>query len=333
MLGKGSYGDVHANGNVAVKTFTELPHLLQEHVVGSYLQGCDYVLRTHQPSLSDMTLAMELYDCSMSEWLATKPRGPLIKEAFKSVLKGLMQLHTIGLTHGDLKPSNILVRKAPFKVVLGDLGFTSLSEYAKCRRTAPIYRDPKVIKAPSHDMYSFGIILLKHYAAVKSKDLEGATYTIVKRLTKRIKNRRIQKLTRKLTRPEHHKRPSARETYKYLFRDEARVNIIKCINTKYQAHEPILARLGSCREGRRMSALLYKWFLDRPTSLVNSHVHIAAARLLASSLYGPSNWGEREACQAAGCSTTQLHQGITELLSSESFRKGLLTPESGSTYV
>lgn len=80
-------------------------------------------------------LCLEMEPCTGSLLDTLGERGkPLdVHEAIRAVLEaldGLAALHALGRTHGDVKPSNLLVRSsgpapAPPRVALGDVGFTT----------------------------------------------------------------------------------------------------------------------------------------------------------------------------------------------------------------
>ncbi|MGZ3418628.1 MAG: protein kinase domain-containing protein [Polyangiales bacterium] len=85
-----------------------------------------------------------------------------------NLAEALAAIHRAGLTHGDLKPANIVLCP-PHRVVVMDLGL-SLPEYERGTSTAvtgtPAYMAPEVItgsvrqgEGPRIDLYSLGIVL------------------------------------------------------------------------------------------------------------------------------------------------------------------------------
>ncbi len=164
LLGKGSYGQVVIKNGRAVKKFSKIQHLIQEYAALKYLDDCEHVVSCEDVDFENLELHMTLYDCGLDSWLEQNRENKTkddIKIIIHDILIGLIELHDRGLTHGDLKPGNILVNKNPLRVVLGDCGFVSISKYAKVRRTAPIYRDPVIQNDQSHDLFSLGICMLE----------------------------------------------------------------------------------------------------------------------------------------------------------------------------
>lgn len=220
-LGKGAYGEViQRNGN-AVKKFMKLQHLIQEYTALKYLDDCKYVVKSKGVNYGNLELEMELYDCSFRRWIDMKNNhgGYNINEIlvlFRDILLGLIELHDRNLSHGDLKPSNILVKLDPLSAVIADCGFVSISKYAKVDRTAEVYRDPNIEYDQKHDIYSFGIIFLEIVGGIKLN--KQTNYQELKYLIKEnIKDEKYMKLVYNLVHENRDKRPSARELIYRLF--------------------------------------------------------------------------------------------------------------------
>lgn len=218
VLGQGAYGAVVLKDGKAVKTFHKLNHLVQEWIAGFYLKDCDCIIRHSDFDVSRLELSMELYDTSLSKAL---DKGRLTEgdkwTAMKDILKGLIEIHTRGLAHGDIKPGNILVRFHPsFKAVLGDLGFVSLTKYAKVERTAARYRELNIKQRTSHDIYSLGILMIEMFGSIdinSQLDYKDASRVA----SDAIKNPRLLSIIIRMINSEHYQRPSAQEIYKFLF--------------------------------------------------------------------------------------------------------------------
>lgn len=117
-------------------------------------------------------LVMELADGSLADRLAARPGAPLPggEQAMVQVCEGLAYMHEAGWVHGDLKPSNVLVR-ADGSCVLADFGLACLldgthayapplssPDYAPPeRRTAEATVEGQVVR-PSGDIWAFGVM-------------------------------------------------------------------------------------------------------------------------------------------------------------------------------
>lgn len=137
ILGKGSYGEVYKaekDGEYwAVKKFRPLSP--SYHDVSSYCAEIDVCLHLSSPylikgkeyfsSTSDHYLVMELADCNLESYMVREDRlgtDLLIPQ----MLLCLQALQENGLSHGDIKPTNFLVKEG--KVLLTDFGLSRPQE-------------------------------------------------------------------------------------------------------------------------------------------------------------------------------------------------------------
>jgi serine/threonine protein kinase len=88
-----------------------------------------------------------------------------LRATARSLLGALRHLHAAGIAHGDLKPSNLLLR-APGEVVLADFGSAELTGGARGSTGAagtPLYFAPEQFQgapsSPATDVYAAGAIL------------------------------------------------------------------------------------------------------------------------------------------------------------------------------
>ncbi len=165
-LGSGTYGQVSNEGGYAVKRFSNYLPMVAEYAMLKTLGDCPHVVKMVGADLRAQTITMELYDLDMGAWLTQHSNNGTMKEirpqliiAIRSIMEALYELHRRDLVHGDIKPDNILVRLNPFKVVLGDCGFTSIKKYARIEHTAKVYRSDVLSRNGQHDIYSFAVIL------------------------------------------------------------------------------------------------------------------------------------------------------------------------------
>src|SRR5690606_27735367 len=108
----------------------------------------------------------------------------------------------------DIKLSNILVRKNPLKIVLGDCGFVSYYKYSKIKNTTAAYREEKIKQDFCHDMFSVGICLLEILGRIKIT--EQCNYLQLQEIIdENIKDNFTRKILCNLLHSDHKKRYSA----------------------------------------------------------------------------------------------------------------------------
>jgi len=69
FLGKGTYGSVRVQGNLAVKKFHDMRHMIQEYLAGSYLDNARNIVRIHEVDIRKLKLSMELYQMNLRHWM------------------------------------------------------------------------------------------------------------------------------------------------------------------------------------------------------------------------------------------------------------------------
>lgn len=243
-LGEGTYGYVEKHNNTARKTFKFLPHLIQEYCALSYLENTNYVVHAKHVNYQKKQLDMDLYDMSLRDWIkerdynknnkhtnkgseknvnnkdvnknVDKSRDKYVDRIIHDILCGMVELEDLGLSHADIKPGNILIRKQPFKVVLGDCGFVSLCAFAKQQRTAPAYRDTHVKNDDKHDIFSFGLCVLELKYNVRPKLYEGKK-DICAIIDTHVKDPTYNDLLKRTMYRKRQDRPSAREVLLQLY--------------------------------------------------------------------------------------------------------------------
>lgn len=219
LLGQGAYGKVVRKNGKAVKSFTKLSHVIQEYIALQYLKDAKYVVKPIKVDFSRKLIHMKLYDDSLNNWLNKQEsiNKNKINKIIRDILRGLVELHDRGLTHGDLKPGNILIREDPLEAVLGDCGFVSISRYAKVERTAKVFRDLEIRHSSKHDIYSFGMIYLMLITGVRYKR-PPKNY---EELREFVENQNIHKTQKRILLscfdPVHSDRPTSREILYTLF--------------------------------------------------------------------------------------------------------------------
>jgi serine/threonine protein kinase len=224
-LGEGSYGTVRLQDGMAIKKFDRLRYMTQEYTMLSYLSDCNYIVKTLGANFKTLEIHMEAYDCSLRQFidddLLTDENRLII---LRDILRGLVELHDRSLTHGDLKPGNILVRKPTanndIKVVIADCGFVSIAKYAKIERTSPAYKDIVLERSCSHDIYSFGICFLEIMAGKKITSKKITYEDLMALLKTGVQNRYHRSLIISMVHKDKSKRPTSRDLLYTLFMEE-----------------------------------------------------------------------------------------------------------------
>lgn len=196
-LGQGTFGVVYKGTwqglTVAVKqlhlqklTRQEKSSFVKEIRIMSTLGKHPNLVYLHGYTLNPPGLVMEyvelgslnylLHYCEDSTIEAKITDGRIKKKLILGIILGMIQLHTVNIVHGDLKPQNILVSK-DYKAKVTDFGFATLrgktsSSIASstvsddgtvvCGTAA--YMAPELLQSTkppeySSDIYSFGILL------------------------------------------------------------------------------------------------------------------------------------------------------------------------------
>lgn len=353
IIGEGSYGKVTVRDGKAVKTFAKLSHLIQEYVALRYLNNCSYIVKSEGVNFGTLELYMELYDCSLRKWLEEQRENGsvnknLVMEIIRYILLGLVELHDRKLAHGDLKPGNILIRKNPFKLVLGDCGFVSVDKYAKVDRTAAIYRDPVVNHHYSHDMYSFGICFLEMIAEIKIN--RQANYDELKRIVQdKIHNSEYRKIIYNLVHSNKDRRPTARVvlyrlfsinplkwTYSSLSITDNNKNSVSYDMLSITSNEKKYIRTimkGTAYEfninrGKKGFGALLLYIHNHSINLDHYRIYTAITLMILSSLFGKSGFRENEVIEL--CDNKYdikfIYQILNNMLSDYRFINILLAP-------
>ncbi len=308
MLGKGAYGSVNKINQLAVKKFNKTSHLIQEYTALQYCKDFNYTVHSVDANYHQLELKMELYDCSLRQWIQNECNcTDCLTTILIDILKGLIELQTFNLSHSDIKPGNILIKKNPLKAVLGDCGFVSIAKYSKQQRTAQSYRDLVVVNDDKHDMFSFGILFMEVMYKIKPY-IKEYYYEYVKLIDKRVSVSLHRKLLRRLLNEDRSLRPTALETLKLLYNESYSVNkpiIDKTVNTnllyeKYSKHRIIIlknlmvevtAKLNIKRSKRGYDALTFYLVLYQCKNL---NYYAAATLTILASLFGnsPANMTE-----------------------------------------
>lgn len=311
FLGRGTYGSVRVKGELAVKKFHDIRHLIQEYLAGSYLDNARNIVRIHDVDLLKMKLGMELYQMNLRHWMEDNFDREKLNDRYfilHEILVGLCEIHGRGLVHGDIKPGNILLNDKPLKVAIGDLGFVSLRRYAKVRYIAKVYRDSVIRQSYVHDMWSLGVLMLELFGHIKIVEI-CSSHEIEKIARRKVKDKKLQDIIIQLTGEEPSSRLTAAEVLHILFKESVSVQfktipegkiITQCSNAfvfmrKYGSKYK-LAMIERCIEA-------LKWYIQTHDIEIDDCVPYGIVMLLiSSSLYRISHFTIDKALNYSGLS-------------------------------
>jgi len=164
------YPEAVASGEELAREFRVLAHFTHPHVVTLHELHADE---------AGQVMTMELVaDVGTTRRPAPLPADTL-RELCGQTANALHALHSSGIVHGDIKPSNVL-HTASGRTVLTDFGFSSLLGGVSSPGLTPAYGAPEVLSgsAPSaaSDAYALGVML--HDALAPTPAFQGPLQTV-----------------------------------------------------------------------------------------------------------------------------------------------------------
>lgn len=167
LLGSGTFGRVYATScGRAIKIFKSFCQLYQEYLFNRLLYCVPGIVKFHGV-VSNKGIIMPLYMFSLASFMRIKVKDdPNWKESIVyQTLRTLAHLHVRNVSHGDVKPQNILINIDNLGHVetdladFGNMGFNSY-KHANCSSIREPYAEKYLL---SGDLYSLGIIILFLY--------------------------------------------------------------------------------------------------------------------------------------------------------------------------
>ncbi|KAL1124771.1 hypothetical protein AAG570_001392 [Ranatra chinensis] len=128
-------------------------------------------------------IQMQLCQLTLRQWLDERNQLPHVfdirnsLEIFKQIVRGVQYIHSQGIVHHDIKPSNIFVSMDLKQVQVGDFGLSCLLSHSQSPSPSgytshqlgqyggtKLYAAPEQMKNmchPKSDIYSLGLVLLE----------------------------------------------------------------------------------------------------------------------------------------------------------------------------
>jgi serine/threonine protein kinase len=139
-----------------------LAHIRSPHIIAIYDRGTAWNPRTKQHVPFYIMEYIE-ESAPIDEAFSGVPEQRLFRTIlalFEQITRALAFVHTFGITHGDLKPANVLVLKRDRLAKITDFGFGALpGEESAHRADYPTssYRTPAGLDARAADIYKLGL--------------------------------------------------------------------------------------------------------------------------------------------------------------------------------
>ena len=139
------------------------------------LGNTEYILQIINTDEEKEWLYLEKYDTNLNKLLLEQKEMSLeLKmEIIKQALSGIIEMHEKGIIHGCVTGRNIFIKdivEDKIEVAIGNFRLSGTIEDAKCEMCNPYFRSEPVVNDFSHDMYSFGIVMLELLGNIKLTD-------------------------------------------------------------------------------------------------------------------------------------------------------------------
>lgn len=336
ILGEGAYGYVRKTGKSAVKVFKKDYSVIQEYAAGNYLKDCPYIVEVTGVDLVNHEMTMKLYDCTLSEWIYNNP--PLSDKwwCFGEILKALVYLNDLGLVHGDVKPSNILLKlnygkgksnPTVRKLVLGDIGFVAVEKFSKTRRTTSIYREGDIKSDFRHDIFSCGVLALEMFGNIRIRE-QFDSENLIKLTHKRVSDTKIKAAIIRMVDSERRKRPTARALMEDLYGESLPIQLyegdltypnildkkdISKIGNIFKSYGSGTPKTKIYRTKIGFEAT--KCYLSRNRVDPSLHiVYVSAMLIISSSIFGNNVFGIKSAIELSNDSEKVIYSAMKNLL-------------------
>lgn len=343
ILGAGSYGQVSCRDGKAVKKFSKIHHIIQEYTAICAMTESNYIVHASFANFSNLELHMDLYDCSLRNWLSNNKITTTTRNIItKDILRGLIDLHDRGFAHGDIKPGNILIKNNPLSAVLGDCGFVSVAKYSKVERTAPAYREPVIGYDITHDIFSFGICLFELVTGerVGVQKSYVAAQNVIKNKIKP-GNDHYKNIILSSIQESKEKRPTARDLLFLLHKESYPMSVAKKYTTYPNEQSSKIGESNELRILIKYTCSHYKinrskigyyaimeYLHRKKIDIEYYHLYMGTTLLILASLFGSSIFKEKDIIHLCQNKYTKIHiyKILHKLLQDDIFLNNLLQP-------
>ncbi|XP_048508178.1 eukaryotic translation initiation factor 2-alpha kinase 1-like isoform X2 [Athalia rosae] len=141
-------------------------------------QICHYTSKMSSNNLYTLYIQMALCEQTLREWLDNRVESvpqPLITVILTQILSGLDYIHSRGVVHHDIKPSNIFISTTDhLQIQLGDFGLACALQRDNHHSVfgTHMYAAPEQLRGkcnPKSDIYSLGIVLVELLMLMKTR--------------------------------------------------------------------------------------------------------------------------------------------------------------------
>jgi serine/threonine protein kinase len=341
-LGRGTFGVVHRDGNVAIKTFKEPEFLIQELIILKYMKDSMYFVGVREFNLSKLEIRMDLYDMSLNDLIKRYVLDVDQKVSiFKDILKGVSDMHSLELVHCDLVTIN------PLRAVVCDPGLSSLSRHGRFFQTPTGFRRPNSLLTPSlkqkHDLYSISIMGVILFAGIKLD--QQVTPERLRQIIMEVSHLippTISPILSEFTLDHSDMYPSTRSALIGVYREDSilvmpvieQSKMIVSVEDDRYVYNMIKSRTEECgiNKGKRGYLILKERFNNRsypPVSRSQYSLYIGCIMLILSCMFGNPGFTYKSVMSLTGYTRTEadIDRVITDIVTKEALINILLMAE------
>lgn len=343
ILGGGSYGKVIERNGKACKQFDHTPFLIQEYAAGRYLRDVQGIIRFDSVDFREKSLEMPLYSISLDKFIDeyTSTCKRIRMDIFRDIVVALSGIHSRGMLHGDIKPGNVLLKFASkndcfcsnctpsnitVSAVICDLGFVSLTSYAKIEYTTLVYSDETKHRNISHDMYSLGILALELFGSINIHH-QLSRSDIKQIINDEIESETISKMILSLTNPDQSRRMTTSDILQDIYgindsqKIKPNITMITDINGRQNAKSWMqsMAVKYNVNNVDKGVDIICHYIRKNNISRSNFHLYSAVCLLVISSVFGSNKFQVQNVEDNCKVPRSRVLAVLEELMNSDEF--------------